>query len=138
MENKPKSKKSETSIIVQMGIFAVILFISYLISALFPKNFPVPAPVVGLIILYLLLTFKIIKPEQIEKLSNFLIGILAFLFVPSGIQLAASLDIMKHSGVQLVIMIIISTVVMLVSVALVATFLIWLRNIVFGKKDELK
>lgn len=81
MENKSKPKKSETSIIVQMGIFAVILFVSYLISSLFPKNFPVPAPVVGLIILYLLLTFKIIKPEQIEKLSNFLIGILAFLFV---------------------------------------------------------
>ncbi|ANZ58469.1 murein hydrolase regulator LrgA [Fructilactobacillus lindneri] len=138
MENKSKPKKSETSIIVQMGIFAVILFVSYLISSLFPKNFPVPAPVVGLIILYLLLTFKIIKPEQIEKLSNFLIGILAFLFVPSGIQLAASLDIMKQSGVQLVIMIIISTVVMLVSVALVATFLIWLRNKIFGKKDELK
>lgn len=45
---------------------------------------------------------------------------------------------MKQSGVQLVIMIIISTVVMLVSVALVATFLIWLRNKIFGKKDELK
>ncbi|USS87811.1 CidA/LrgA family protein [Fructilactobacillus hinvesii] len=122
-------------IMVQMGIYAVVLFVSYIISALFPKNFPVPAPVVGLIILYLLLTFHIIKPLHVEKVGNFLISILAFLFVPSGIQLAADLDIMKHSGLQMVIMILISTVVMLVSVALVATALIWLRKLLFSGKE---
>ncbi|USS86970.1 CidA/LrgA family protein [Fructilactobacillus cliffordii] len=122
-------------ILVQMGIYAVILFVSYIISSLFPKNFPVPASVVGLVILYLLLTFHVIKPLHVEKVGNFLISILAFLFVPSGIQLAADLDIMKKSGLQMVVMIFISTVVMLISVALVATVLIWLRNRFFPVKE---
>ncbi|KID41684.1 CidA/LrgA family protein [Fructilactobacillus fructivorans] len=137
MNNKKETTKEAAPLLTQLGIFGVILFVSSLISALFPANFPVPTPVIGLVILYLLLTFKIIKPEQVEKVGSFFIGILGFLFVPSGIQLAASLDIMKHSGVKLVIMIIISTVVMLVSVALVATFLIWARNKIFGKKEDL-
>ncbi|CAM2786471.1 CidA/LrgA family protein [Fructilactobacillus fructivorans] len=137
MNNKKETTKKAAPLLTQLGIFGVILFVSSLISALFPANFPVPTPVIGLVILYLLLTFKIIKPEQVEKVGSFFIGILGFLFVPSGIQLAASLDIMKHSGVKLVIMIIISTVVMLVSVALVATFLIWARNKIFGKKEDL-
>ncbi|ETO40303.1 Antiholin-like protein LrgA [Fructilactobacillus florum 8D] len=133
IQSDPQKK---TPIITQMGIFAVILFVSYCLSNLFPATFPVPAPVIGLLILYFLLTIGLIKPQQIETLSNFLISLLAFLFVPSGIQLATSLDIMKHSGLQLVVMIIISTVVMLVSVALVATGLIWLRQRFFPIKDQ--
>ncbi|USS84948.1 CidA/LrgA family protein [Fructilactobacillus myrtifloralis] len=130
-----KDSQPAAPILVQMGIYAVILFVSYLISALFPANFPVPAPVIGLILLYLLLTFRLIKPVHVEKVGNFLISILAFLFVPSGIQLAADLNIMKHSGLQMIVMIIISTVVMLVSVALVATALIWLRQRLFPGKE---
>lgn len=90
MNNKKETTKKAAPLLTQLGIFGVILFVSSLISALFPANFPVPTPVIGLVILYLLLTFKIIKPEQVEKVGSFFIGILGFLFVPSGIQLAAS------------------------------------------------
>lgn len=135
MNNKTTEKQKPASIFVQIGIYATILFVSSLISQLFPASFPMPTPVIGLIILYILLTLKIIKPAQIEQSGNFLIGMLAFLFVPSGIQLAASLDIMAKDGVRLVLMIFISTVVMLVSIAMVAAGLIWLRN-KFSKENK--
>ena len=36
---KKEEKKKEAPILVQMGIFAAILFVSQLISNLFPKSF---------------------------------------------------------------------------------------------------
>ena len=51
-----KDKKPEASnIYVQMGIFAAILFVSQLISDLYPKSFVVPTPLIGMVLLYILL-----------------------------------------------------------------------------------
>lgn len=118
-------------ILIQMGIFAAVLFVSSLISPLFPATFPVPTPVIGLVLLYLLLTLHVIKLEWVEKFGNFMISLIAFLFVPSGIQLTASLDIMKAQGIQLVSVIVISTVILLVVVTLITTLFIKIKKNVF-------
>ena len=132
---KPETKETkDASILIQMGIFAGILFVSSIISPMFPASFPVPTPVIGLVLLYLLLTVHVIKIEWVEKFANFLIGFIAFLFVPSGIQLTASLDIMRAQGVQLVATIVISTVILLVVIAYTASFFIWVKKTVF-KRD---
>ncbi|XOQ61976.1 MAG: hypothetical protein ACFWTW_07385 [Lentilactobacillus parabuchneri] len=92
MADKSNTTQAETKdapILVQMGIFAGVLFVSSLISPLFPPTFPVPTPVIGLVLLYLLLTFHIVKVEWVDKFATFMIGMIAFLFVPSGIQLTA-------------------------------------------------
>ena len=65
MEKKQPEKKA-APILVQMGIFAAILFVSALISSLFPKSFVVPTPLIGMIILYILLATHIVKLEQVE------------------------------------------------------------------------
>ncbi|WP_283678070.1 CidA/LrgA family protein [Lentilactobacillus sp. Marseille-Q4993] len=131
--NTTQAEKKEAPILVQMGIFAAVLFVSSLISPLFPPKFPVPTPVIGLVLLYLLLTLHIIKLEWVEKFADFMIGLIAFMFVPSGIQLTASLDIMKAQGLQLIIAIIISTVILLVVVAYTTSFFIMIRTKVFHK-----
>lgn len=132
---KPETKETkDASILIQMGIFAGILFVSSIISPMFPASFPVPTPVIGLVLLYLLLTVHVIKIEWVEKFANFLIGFIAFLFVPSGIQLTASLDIMRAQGVQVVATIVISTVILLVVIAYTASFFIWVKKTVF-KRD---
>ncbi|WP_268912810.1 CidA/LrgA family protein [Lentilactobacillus sp. SPB1-3] len=132
-QNTAQVEPKEAPILVQMGIFAAVLFVSSLISPLFPKSFPVPTPVIGLILLYLLLVLHIVKVEWVEKFADFMISMIAFLFVPSGIQLTASLDIMKAQGLQLVIAIIISTVVLLVVVAYTTSFFIMIRKNVFHR-----
>ena len=85
MADKTNTTQAETKdapILIQMGIFAAVLFVSSLISAwlvaVAPK-FPVPTPVLGLIILYLLLTFHIVKVEWVDKFATFMIGMIAFL-----------------------------------------------------------
>ncbi|MCH4124060.1 MAG: CidA/LrgA family protein [Levilactobacillus sp.] len=140
MAANDKATKTETAkeeqaspILIQMGIFAAILFVSSLISPLFPATFPVPTPVIGLVILYILLATHIVKLRNVEKFGDFMISLIAFLFVPSGIQLAASLDILKAQGVQLVVVILIATIVLLVVVAYTTAGFIWLRKNVFHR-----
>ncbi|WP_461240046.1 CidA/LrgA family protein [Paucilactobacillus sp. N302-9] len=123
-----KKEKKAAPILIQLGIFATVLFVSSLISPLFPKSFPVPTPVIGLVLLYLLLTLHIIKVEWVDNFAGFMISLIGFLFVPSGVSLATSLDIMAKSGVQIVTVVIISTVVMLVVTAYTAWVLISISN----------
>lgn len=136
-DKTPKTETAEeeqaSPILIQMGIFAAILFVSSLISPLFPATFPVPTPVIGLVILYILLATHIVKLRNVEKFGDFMISLIAFLFVPSGIQLAANLDILKAEGVQIVIVALISTIVLLVVVAYTTAGFIWLRKNFFHR-----
>ncbi|KRN02458.1 effector of murein hydrolase LrgA [Levilactobacillus senmaizukei DSM 21775 = NBRC 103853] len=129
-------EKPASPILIQMGIFAAILFVSSLISPLFPASFPVPTPVIGLVLLYILLASHIVKLRNVEKFGDFMISLIAFLFVPSGIQLAASLDILKTQGVQIVVVVLIATIVLLVVVAYTAALLIRIRKNVFHRNVD--
>ncbi|HJA27864.1 MULTISPECIES: CidA/LrgA family protein [Limosilactobacillus] len=132
-----KDKKPEASnIYVQMGIFAAILFVSQLISDLFPKSFVVPTPLIGMVLLYILLACHIVKLHQVEKFGTFMIGLIAFLFVPSGIQLAAHLDIMRREGIQDVCVIIISTIILLVVIAYVGALVMSIHHKITGNKKD--
>lgn len=135
----PQKTSNRAPILIQIGIYATILFISWLISEwgnkTFPK-FPLPTPVVGLVLMYLALTVHIIKVEWVEDLGAFLISIIGFLFVPSGIQLAGTLNILENEGWKLILVIIISTVILLVSVAYCTRFFIRLRVHVLHKDAQ--
>ncbi|APT18377.1 hypothetical protein FC62_GL000945 [Amylolactobacillus amylotrophicus DSM 20534] len=135
MQNK-STKPKQAPILVQIGIFSTILFVSSLISALFPASFPAPTPVVGLVILYLLLTFKIVKLEWVDSFGSFLISIIAFLFVPSGISLLGSLDVMQKQGFQIIAVVIISTVIMLAVTYFVAYTIIVMRRKFSARKAQ--
>ena len=132
-----KDKKPEASnIYVQMGIFAAILFVSQLISDLFPKSFVVPTPLIGMVLLYILLACHIVKLHQVEKFGTFMIGLIAFLFVPSGIQLAAHLYIMRREGIQDVCVIIISTIIILVVIAYIGALVMGIHHKITGNKKD--
>lgn len=132
---KDKQPK-DSNIYVQMGIFAAILFVSQLISDLFPKSFVVPTPLIGMVLLYILLATHIVKLHQVAKFGDFMIGLIAFLFVPSGIQLAAHLDIMKKEGLQDVIVIIIATIIILVVIAYVGALVMSIHHKITGSKED--
>ena len=123
MEKKQPEKKA-APILVQMGIFAAILFVSALISSLFPKSFVVPTPLIGMIILYILLATHIVKLEQVEKFGDLMISLIAFMFVPSGVQLAGSLDLMKREGLQDIIVSVLATIIILVVIGYVGALVI--------------
>ncbi|KRL87836.1 CidA/LrgA family protein [Limosilactobacillus ingluviei] len=135
MEKKQPEKKA-APILVQMGIFAAILFVSALISSLFPKSFVVPTPLIGMIILYILLATHIVKLEQVEKFGDLMISLIAFMFVPSGVQLAGSLDLMKREGLQDIIVSVLATIIILVVIAYVGALVIKIHQKLTGRVDD--
>ncbi|WP_350303468.1 antiholin-like murein hydrolase modulator LrgA [Bacillus pumilus] len=100
----------------QAFIFATVMFVSNLISMYLP--IPMPASVIGLVLLFVLLTTKIVKLEQVEQLGTSLTGLISFLFVPSGISVIQSLGVMQEVGVQVVGVIIIATIMLLAATGL--------------------
>lgn len=135
MEKKQPEKKA-APILVQMGIFAAILFVSALISSLFPKSFVVPTPLIGMIILYILLATHVVKLEQVEKFGDLMISLIAFMFVPSGVQLAGSLDLMKREGLQDIIVSVLATIIILVVIAYVGALVIKIHQKLTGRVDD--
>ncbi|KRK48052.1 CidA/LrgA family protein [Secundilactobacillus kimchicus] len=129
-------------ILQQMAIFASVLFVSSLISPLFPKSFPVPTPVIGLVLMYLLLATHIIKLYQIEKMADFLISLIAFLFVPSGVQMAASLNVFTEhgpmDGVMMIVTIILATIILLVVIAYTTACFMWVSRKLFHKSTDVE
>lgn len=130
-----QEEKKAAPILVQMGIFGTILFVSQFISDLFPASFVVPTPLIGMVLLYILLAAHIVKLEQVEKFGDFMISLIAFLFVPSGVQLAGSLGLMRKEGLQDICVIIISTIILLVVIAYVGNFFVKLHGRLSKKSD---
>jgi len=140
MNAQKETKKAQTpSLISQFLIYATILFISHIISVGFSMilpNFPIPTALIGLILLFILLSMGIVKLEQVENISTLLISIIGLLFIPSGISLVSSLDLFKNEGLQIIIVVVLSTIAMLAGVAYATKFVLKISERITGHKIE--
>ena len=75
--------------------------------------------IIGIIILFLLLKIGIIKIDKVEDISNFLLDNMAIFFIPAGVSLIQSLDIISSNIIVLAITIIISTILVMSITAIV-------------------
>ena len=96
---------------------AIIIFGIYLLGVFLVDvfNLPLPGNVLGMVILFLLLCFKVIKVEQIKTTANFFLDHLAFFFIPAGVGLISSFDVIKFIWIQLLIVCLITTIVTMVT-----------------------
>lgn len=79
-------------------------------------NLPVPGSVVGMLLLFLALQFKIVKIEDVELVGHFLIDNLAILFVPAGVSLMIYFSVIKDSWLALLV---VSAVTTTISIAFI-------------------
>lgn len=56
-----------------------------------------------MILLFLCLFTGVLKIEHIQEKADFLLGNMAFFFVPAGVSIMNYFDVLKHSIVQLVL-----------------------------------
>lgn len=97
--------------------FLIILFISFIseiLKAALPL--PVPASIYGMAILFLCLVTGFIKLEQVSGAGKFLIEIMPVMFIPAGVGLMASWDILQPMLVPVAVI----TVVVLIAVMAVS------------------
>ena len=71
---------------------------------------PIPAAVYGLVLLFLALCLKLVKVEQINKVSDFLLTILPILFVSPAVNLLESWGIVAPHVIPIALLVVSSTV----------------------------
>lgn len=88
-----------------------MLLISKMIESFMP--IPMPASVIGLILLFICLCTGIIKLGQVENVGTALTDNIGLLFVPAGISVVKSLGLIAENPVLILGLIFISTLLLL-------------------------
>lgn len=105
----------------QLMIILIAYFLGIIMQLAF--NLPIPGTVLGLILLFLGLSFGIVKIEMIEDICEVLISHMSFLFIPAGVGLMTSFNLLEGKVVAFSAVIIISTFVVWIVTAYVVKFL---------------
>ena len=80
-------------ILRQFGILFGILFISEILVRVF--SLPLPANVLGMVLLFVLLCCKVIRPEQLAEVTDFLYHNMAFFLIPATCGIIANYGLLK-------------------------------------------
>jgi holin-like protein len=80
---------------------------------------PVPGPVVGMLLLFVLMRLRLPLPPGVAEVSDVLLKYLALLFVPAGVGAVQNLDRLGSEGLRLGVVILLSTVISLAVTALI-------------------
>ncbi len=116
----------------QFLIIAFIAFLGELCYYFLPLK--LPSSIYGLLILTICLFTKIVKLEQIEIASNFLLSIMPILFVPPTVELIEIFFNIQNDILKFFVVIFISTISVIISTGLTAEWLINLNKYKNNKK----
>ena len=108
----------------QLGIILGIWAGGELISSLLSGFFKLPGTIVGMILLFLLLQFKIIKEETIKDVADFLLNNMAIFFVPAGVSLINSLGLISDNMMVLLLSATVATVIIMIVTGKIVEFMI--------------
>ncbi|WP_374965653.1 CidA/LrgA family holin-like protein [Lysinibacillus sp. RS5] len=107
--------------IVQIGYLYVLLFVGNSIARLL--HLPIPGSIIGLVLLFLLLQFHIIKLEWIELGAGLLLSELLLFFIPSAIGVIDYDSLFGVQGVKAVLVIVVSAIVVMFATGFTAQWL---------------
>nr|WGE04826.1 CidA/LrgA family holin-like protein [Bacillus subtilis] len=100
--------------VIQIALLFIFARLINWVTALLHINIP-RSSIIGIVILFTLLHFNIIKLEWIELGATWLLGELLLFFIPSAVGVIEYGDIMSKFGVSILLVVIISTFVVMVS-----------------------
>ena len=108
--------------IKQLSIILTISFIAELMEALIPL--PIAASIYGLILMLIGLLTHIIPLEKVEGAADFLVEIMAIMFVPSTVGIMASVEALKQMLIPLVVISSLTTLIIMAVTGRTAQFII--------------
>lgn len=108
--------------IKQIMIILLFSFLGELLNYIIPLS--IPASIYGMALLFLALTTKIIKLEQIEDTAEYLLSIMLIFFVPSAVGIMDTFFEYQNSMLPIILIVIISTLVVLIVTGLVSQLMI--------------
>ena len=120
----------------QLGIILGIWAVGELISSLLSNIITMPGTIIGMIILFLLLQFKIMKEETIKDVADFLLGNMAIFFVPAGVSLINSLGLITENMLVLLLSGTVATLIIMIVTGKIVEIMINKKDISSEDKDE--
>lgn len=120
-------------IITQVGIIFGVCWAAQIVEQAIPFAFP--ASVIGMILMFLLLAFKVLKVDHIREKSDFLLGNMAFFFIPAGVSIINYFDVLKDWVFQLIFICIVTTVITFAVTAYSMRFVMYLMARFSEKKE---
>ena len=94
--------------------FCIVLAVYFFgLGVQFIFKLPIPGNVIGMLILLVALSTGIIKLEAVEEISQKLLDNLPVFFIPAGVGIIASFVLLKTSGIQIGIIIFLTTVIIM-------------------------
>lgn len=101
---------------------AVLILFTLAMNALAQwLHLPIPGTILGIIVLFLLLKFNIVKLDWIEAGASWLLAELLLFFIPAAVGIMEYIPMLKNDGIRILIVILSSTVIVMVSSGLIAT-----------------
>ena len=106
----------------QLSLLLLVALSADMLTRYFHIAFP--GSVLGMIIMLILLSLKIIKPENIEETSGFLLTNMAFFFIPAGVGIINSLSLIGKYGAFFLLTIFVTTFLVMGITALVIDLMV--------------
>ena len=91
-------------IYLQLVISVGFSFIGNVISNVF--RLPVPGSILGMILLFLALQFKILEFRHVDEAGSFLINNMTILFLPAGVGIMAKWNLISHFWAQILLIVV--------------------------------
>ncbi|CAM3762263.1 CidA/LrgA family protein [Alicyclobacillus pomorum] len=117
---------------LQISLLTALSMFGNWVSGL--THLPIPGSIVGLILLFALLQLRMVKLQWVEVGGNWLISNMLLFFVPSALGIIQYGSLVKTEGLQLVLVIGMSTAAVMITTGLFAEkFTQWKRK---GEKQR--
>ena len=121
--------------ILQIGVVLGICLLGEGISLLLP--IPFPGSVIAIVLLFLLLLSRVLRPDHIRQKSDFLLQNMAFFFIPAGVGIMEYAEELLPFLLPLLLICLITTILTFAASALTATLVIHIqqKHSKTGKED---
>ncbi len=118
-------------LLIQFGIIFGVCWVGEGLSRLLP----LPGSVISMILLFLLLLTKLVKPAHIAEKSDFLLKNMAFFFIPAGVAIMESLGILWENLIPFLTVCFVTMVITFAATAYTVRLVIWLQNRLSAGKE---
>lgn len=112
--------------VLQLGFYLALSYLGEQVARNLP--FPFPGSVVAMIFLFILLVFKLIKLEQLEQSSGFLLANMGLFIVPAAVGLLESVGLVSDQLWAFLAVVFLTTVITMLITMLVTHLLIKLQK----------
>lgn len=100
-------------LLIQIGIVFLFCFFGEIVESMLPFAFP--ASVIAMVLLFLALKFRVVKPSQINQKADFLLKNMSFFFIPAGVEIMNYFSLLGTVLIPFLLICIISTILTFLS-----------------------